>query len=345
MAPAARTRTSWSCCGTTGASSRSPRRTSDRRPPTARGAAASPAARRPPRGSRTPSTTRWRRTCTRSSGTGPSPTPTPTRTTGARSRARAPDRRRWGAATSSRAGPATSARSSAAATRCPGCQHQGPAGETTRHCSRRRRAAPAPAPAHRRPAGPEATMGDPGCLVKAAMPRKGRGCVETTLIAGDAEGEATEETKSARRCGTKRRTRAAEVHNQSERRRRDRINEKMRALQELVPHCNKTDKASILDETIEYLKALQMQVQIMWMTSGMTPMMFPAAHQFMSPMALGMNSACIPAAQGLNQMPRVPYLNLPLPNNFPLNSISSYESNEFTECREPDAKCSPWGGK
>ncbi|CAN6309061.1 unnamed protein product [Urochloa humidicola] len=136
----------------------------------------------------------------------------------------------------------------------------------------------------------------------------------------DAECEATEETKSSRRCGTKRRTRAAEVHNQSERRRRDRINEKMRTLQELVPHCNKTDKASILDETIEYLKALQMQVQIMWMTSGMTPMMFPAAHQFMSPMALGMNSACIPAAQGLNQMPRVPYLNLPLPNHFPLNT-------------------------
>jgi hypothetical protein len=68
----------------------------------------------------------------------------------------------------------------------------------------------------------------------------------------------------------------------------------MRALQELVPHCNKvrkqslgnyyvrlvvqfdilsdssvdiptivqTDKASILDEAIEYLKSLQMQVQV-----------------------------------------------------------------------------------
>ncbi|PAN44704.1 hypothetical protein PAHAL_9G062800 [Panicum hallii] len=136
----------------------------------------------------------------------------------------------------------------------------------------------------------------------------------------DAECEATEEAKSSRRCGTKRRTRAAEVHNLSERRRRDRINEKMRALQELIPHCNKTDKASILDETIEYLKSLQIQVQIMWMTSGMAPMMFPGAHQFMSPMALGMNSACIPAAQGLSQMPRVPYMNLSLPNHIPLNS-------------------------
>uniref|UniRef100_A0A804MJ60 BHLH domain-containing protein n=1 Tax=Zea mays TaxID=4577 RepID=A0A804MJ60_MAIZE len=42
----------------------------------------------------------------------------------------------------------------------------------------------------------------------------------------------------------------------------DRIKEKMCVLQELIPHCNKTDKASILDETIEYLKSLQMQVQV-----------------------------------------------------------------------------------
>ncbi|CAN6322394.1 unnamed protein product [Urochloa humidicola] len=153
-----------------------------------------------------------------------------------------------------------------------------------------------------------------------AQKRKGRCRDDSDSRSEDAECEATEETKSSRRCGTKRRTRAAEVHNLSERRRRDRINEKMRALQELVPHCNKTDKASILDETIEYLKSLQMQVQIMWMTSGMAPMIFPGAHQFMSPMALGMNSACIPAAQGLNQMPTVQYMNLPMPNHIPLNS-------------------------
>jgi hypothetical protein len=58
------------------------------------------------------------------------------------------------------------------------------------------------------------------------------------------------------------RTRAAEVHNQSERRRRDRINDRMRALQELIPNSNKTDKASVLDEAIEYLKNLQTQLQV-----------------------------------------------------------------------------------
>ncbi|KAJ1293332.1 hypothetical protein BS78_01G059900 [Paspalum vaginatum] len=147
--------------------------------------------------------------------------------------------------------------------------------------------------------------------------RKGRCRDDSDSPSEDAECEATEETKSSRRSGSKRRTRAAEVHNLSERRRRDRINEKMRALQELIPHCNKTDKASILDETIEYLKSLQMQVQIMWLTSGMAPMMFPGAHPFMPTMALGMNSTCIPATQSLN--PRVPYMNHPLPDHIPLN--------------------------
>ncbi|XP_074327473.1 transcription factor PIF3-like isoform X2 [Apium graveolens] len=94
------------------------------------------------------------------------------------------------------------------------------------------------------------------------------------------------------------RSRAAEVHNLSERRRRDRINEKMRALQELIPNCNKVDKASMLDEAIEYLKTLQLQVQIMSMGAGMymPPMMLPtgmqqfhAAHlPHFSPMGVGM---------------------------------------------------------
>ncbi|VAI37530.1 unnamed protein product [Triticum turgidum subsp. durum] len=152
-----------------------------------------------------------------------------------------------------------------------------------------------------------------------AHKRKGRGKDDYDSRSEDVECEATEETKSSRRHGSKRRSRAAEVHNQSERRRRDRINEKMRSLQELIPHCNKADKASILDEAIEYLKSLQMQVQIMWMTTGMAPMMFPGAHQFMPPMAVGMNSACMPAAQGLNQMARMPYMNHSLSNHIPMN--------------------------
>lgn len=65
------------------------------------------------------------------------------------------------------------------------------------------------------------------------------------------------------------RSRAAEVHNLSEKRRRSRINEKMRALQNLIPNSNKTDKASMLDEAIEYLKQLQLQVQMLSMRNGL----------------------------------------------------------------------------
>ncbi|XP_043695709.1 transcription factor APG-like isoform X2 [Telopea speciosissima] len=44
--------------------------------------------------------------------------------------------------------------------------------------------------------------------------------------------------KQASSC---KRNRTAEVHNLSERKRRDRINEKIRTLQELIPNCNKTE--------------------------------------------------------------------------------------------------------
>ncbi|XP_029122777.1 transcription factor SPATULA isoform X2 [Elaeis guineensis] len=71
-----------------------------------------------------------------------------------------------------------------------------------------------------------------------------------------------------RGSGSKR-SRAAEVHNLSEKRRRSRINEKMKALQNLIPNSNKTDKASMLDEAIEYLKQLQLQVQMLSMRNGL----------------------------------------------------------------------------
>lgn len=66
------------------------------------------------------------------------------------------------------------------------------------------------------------------------------------------------------------RTRAAEIHNLSEKRRRSRINEKLKALQTLIPNSNKTDKASMLDEAIEYLKQLQLQVQMLTMRNGLS---------------------------------------------------------------------------
>uniref|UniRef100_A0A2P2JQH2 BHLH domain-containing protein n=1 Tax=Rhizophora mucronata TaxID=61149 RepID=A0A2P2JQH2_RHIMU len=88
-------------------------------------------------------------------------------------------------------------------------------------------------------------------------------------------------------------SRAAAVHNQSERKRRDKINQRMKTLQKMVPNSNKTDKASMLDEVIDYLKQLQAQVQMMG-RMNMQPMMLPMAMQqqlqmsMMSPMSFGM---------------------------------------------------------
>ncbi|OMO51235.1 hypothetical protein CCACVL1_29916, partial [Corchorus capsularis] len=79
-------------------------------------------------------------------------------------------------------------------------------------------------------------------------------------------------TETGRSHSTSRRSRAAAIHNLSERRRRDRINQKMKTLQKLVPNSSKTDKASMLDEVIEYLKQLQAQLQMMSMRSSMPQM-------------------------------------------------------------------------
>ncbi|XP_062224929.1 transcription factor PIF1-like [Phragmites australis] len=78
-----------------------------------------------------------------------------------------------------------------------------------------------------------------------------------------------------------RRSRSAEFHNFSERRRRDRINEKLKALQELLPNCTKTDKLSMLDEAIDYMKSLQLQLQMLVMGKGMAPVVPPELHQYM----------------------------------------------------------------
>ncbi|KAG4930755.1 hypothetical protein AAZX31_17G165400 [Glycine max] len=76
--------------------------------------------------------------------------------------------------------------------------------------------------------------------------------------------------KSIRSRSSSKRNRAAEVHNLSEKRRRSRINEKLKALQNLIPNSNKTDKASMLDEAIEYLKQLHLKVQMLSMRNGLS---------------------------------------------------------------------------
>ncbi|GLU02897.1 hypothetical protein SLE2022_201300 [Rubroshorea leprosula] len=63
-----------------------------------------------------------------------------------------------------------------------------------------------------------------------------------------------------------RRGQATDSHSLAERVRRERISERMRYLQDLVPGCNKiTGKAGMLDEIINYVQSLQRQVEFLSM--------------------------------------------------------------------------------
>nr|XP_020189526.1 transcription factor ALC-like [Aegilops tauschii subsp. strangulata] len=60
----------------------------------------------------------------------------------------------------------------------------------------------------------------------------------------------------------------------AEQRRRDKINDRLRTLQQLTPRCSKTDKASTLEEVIKYVKSLQHQIQMMSTAGYATPTPF-----------------------------------------------------------------------
>ncbi|KAE8730657.1 Transcription factor bHLH7 [Hibiscus syriacus] len=63
-----------------------------------------------------------------------------------------------------------------------------------------------------------------------------------------------------------RRGQATDPHSIAERLRRERIAERIRALQELVPSVNKTDRAAMLDEIVDYVKFLRLQVKVLTMS-------------------------------------------------------------------------------
>ncbi|KAF7828716.1 transcription factor SPATULA-like isoform X2 [Senna tora] len=120
------------------------------------------------------------------------------------------------------------------------------------------------------------------------------------------------------------RSRAAEVHNLSEKRRRSRINEKMKALQNLIPNSNKTDKASMLDEAIEYLKQLQLQVQMLSMRNGLSlhPMCFSEGMQAQAALQLSqMRSEMDEENRSFPINMSTP--TLPLPQENPLQYVSN----------------------
>ncbi|KAK4416038.1 Transcription factor UNE10 [Sesamum alatum] len=116
----------------------------------------------------------------------------------------------------------------------------------------------------------------------------------------DEEGKKKGNGKSS--ISTKR-SRAAAIHNQSERKRRDKINQRMKTLQKMVPNSSKTDKASMLDEVIEYLKQLQAQVQMM-SRMNMPSMMLPLAMQHQQHLHMSMMGMAGMGVMDLNNIGR-----------------------------------------
>ncbi|KAL2322142.1 hypothetical protein Fmac_026521 [Flemingia macrophylla] len=90
-------------------------------------------------------------------------------------------------------------------------------------------------------------------------PGQNFGAPANQAVASGASGGAPAQPRQRVRA---RRGQATDPHSIAERLRRERIAERMKALQELVPNANKTDKASMLDEIIDYVKFLQLQVKV-----------------------------------------------------------------------------------
>uniref|UniRef100_A0ACD5UW15 Uncharacterized protein n=1 Tax=Avena sativa TaxID=4498 RepID=A0ACD5UW15_AVESA len=75
------------------------------------------------------------------------------------------------------------------------------------------------------------------------------------------------------------------AHNLTEKKRRCRINEKLRTLQRLVPGCDKqSNQVSTLEQTIRYIKSLQQQVQVMNTWSAPPPALYPPFAMPMPPL-------------------------------------------------------------
>nr|CAB3450813.1 unnamed protein product [Digitaria exilis] len=114
---------------------------------------------------------------------------------------------------------------------------------------------------------PKGKQQQPCGLGEIAAPGKGKqekpkgGTKKKAEAASTAAGEKTDYIHVRARRGQ-----ATDSHSLAERVRRERISERMRYLQELVPGCSKvTGKAGMLDEIINYVQSLQKQVEFLSM--------------------------------------------------------------------------------
>ncbi|VFQ87867.1 unnamed protein product [Cuscuta campestris] len=141
-------------------------------------------------------------------------------------------------------------------------------------------------------ASPENTSSEKQCTLKSVDDNDHSVCHSRSQRDNEMD-----EKKDGKSSVSTKRSRAAATHNQSERKRRDKINQRMKTLQKLVPNSSKTDKASMLDEVIEYLKQLQSQIHMMSRMNMPPAMMFPLAMQ--QQLQMSMMGPAAAAAMGM----------------------------------------------
>ncbi|KAF2284476.1 hypothetical protein GH714_025510 [Hevea brasiliensis] len=178
--------------------------------------------------------------------------------------------------------------------------------------------------------GGSSSSTEPPSQKPAAEDRKRKGKeVDTEYHSEDFEFESADAKRQLRRSTSTKRSRAAEVHNLSERRRRDRINEKMRLCKSLYLDATRFYKASMLDEAIEYLKSLQLQVQMMSMGCSMVPMMFPGIQQHMPPLGIGMGMGMGMGMEMSMNRPMMPFPNVLAGASMPTPAAAAHLGPRF----------------
>uniref|UniRef100_A0A8R7Q6W1 BHLH domain-containing protein n=1 Tax=Triticum urartu TaxID=4572 RepID=A0A8R7Q6W1_TRIUA len=121
--------------------------------------------------------------------------------------------------------------------------------------------------------------------------------------AGEKEGDAASNREDYVHIRAKR-GQATNNHSLAERFRREKINERMKHLQDLVPGCNKiTGKAMMLDEIINYVQSLQRQVEVS------TPKQIPQrsltlGQQWLKLLVLPVLVSAVPLDEALGGQPR-----------------------------------------
>ncbi|KAI3970586.1 hypothetical protein MKX01_024233 [Papaver californicum] len=122
--------------------------------------------------------------------------------------------------------------------------------------------------------GEELTKAMKDKRLKSSGSREDNGDVKSEMEASSGEGNKPAEQSKIKNESPKqdfihvraRRGQATDSHSLAERARREKISERMRTLQDLVPGCNKViGKALVLDEIINYIQSLQRQVEFLSM--------------------------------------------------------------------------------